>query len=212
VRSLVASIPGPCRTVYLRDIDGYTFLGGPSLSMLRGALITQLVRLRSVGVYSTHSVRDAIDALSNYDGESDLVAFLHHLDHDERARLDADLTAHSVVLAERLGHLPEGWRPRAAVRSAARVGYLTLRDVNDLVVGSIATGLALVDVTTSELDERLERRVRYHALVETLRGGVAPTAVVGLSTATGECAAYPVTLDSLMRAIDELTAVVQPCA
>jgi hypothetical protein len=87
------------------------------------------------------------------------------------------------------------------------VGYLTLRDVNDLVVGSVANGLALVDVTTAELDERLERRLRYHGLVETLRSGIAPTCVAGLSTATGECRIYPVTIDSLLIAVSELPGV-----
>ena len=201
---LVEALPGPCRTIYPRDIDGFNGPSGPSLAMLRGALVTQLVRLRSVGLHSTHAVRDAIDALESYDGEGDLVDFLRHLSADDRARLHADLSSHAQVLAERLGHIPDGWRPRAAVRSAARVGYLTLRDVNDLVVGSVANGLALVDVTTAELDERLERRLRYHGLVETLRSGIAPTCVAGLSTATGECRIYPVTIDSLLIAVSEL--------
>ena len=207
IRELVQALPGPCRTIYPRDIDGVEGPSGPSLAMLRGALITQLVRLRSVGLHSTHAVRDAIDALESYDGEGDLVEFLRHLSADERARLHADLSSHSHVLAERLGRIPDGWRPRAAVRSAARVGYLTLRDVNDLVVGTITSGLALVDVTTAELDERLERRMRYHALVETLRSGVAPTCVAGLSTATGDSAIYPVTVESLHIAVSELPGV-----
>lgn len=207
IRDVVEGLPGPCRTIFPRDIDGYGGPSGPSLAMLRGALITQLVRLRSVGLHSTHAVRDAIDALESYDGEGDLVEFLRHLSADERARLHADLSSHSQVLAERLGHIPDGWRPRAAVRSAARVGYLTLRDVNDLVVGTVATGLALVDVTTAELDERFERRLRYHALVETLRSGVAPTCVAGLSTATGDSALYPVTDESLRLAVSELPGV-----
>jgi hypothetical protein len=90
-------------------------------------------------------------------------------------------------------------------------GQVELRDHVDLAIGSVSagTGNALIDITSSVLDDNLERALRFHALVESLRAGIAPRFVAALSTATGDVWRMVVDTDLLQRAVGELLVAVQ---
>lgn len=179
---------------------------------MRGALITQLVRLMSCGVEIDDLFCDAVLAWRASEGASELVDVFASLDEDELARLTTDVTAHAVTLKQRLGTPPSSWMPRTAVRSALRLigGGVVLRDHIDLVLGSSsAGGVALIDVTTSVLDEAMERAMRFHAVVETLKNGLAPRFVATLSTATGELWRFRVDDELLYRGVRDVLDALQ---
>ena len=176
---------------------------------MRGALITQLVRLIAIDFPIDDLFTDAVSAWRASEGASELVEVFAGLDEDERARLTTEVVAHGVVLQQRLGNPPSSWLPRTAVRSAIRLGGggVILRDHIDLVIGStngVGSGVALIDVTTSTLDESMERALRYHAVVETLKSGLAPRFVATLSTATGQLWRFNVDNDLLHRGVSEI--------
>lgn len=202
----------PSRPVVIRsssfrsgDLTAYTPYG-----RMRGALLTLTLRLQLVGYSSHDPFGDAVVAWRSSEGASALVDYFDAIDDDERARLATDVAAHSVTLRDRIGDIPAAWRPRTAVRTRLRLGHgqVELRDHVDLVVGSVCagTGNALIDMTSSPLDENLERALRYHALVESLRAGVAPRFVAGLSTATGDVWRLIVDNELLQRAVGDLLA------
>jgi len=179
---------------------------------MRGALLTQTMRLRMVNYISHDPFRDAVSAWRASEGASELVDYFDAIDDDERARLATDVAAHSVVLQQRIGDIPPQWRPRTAVRARLRLadGQVELRDHVDLAIGSMSagTGNALVDMTSSVLDKNVERALRFHALVDSLRAGVAPRFVAALSTATGDVWRVVVDDDLLQRAMYELLDVI----
>jgi hypothetical protein len=176
---------------------------------MRGALITQLMRLIAIGFPINDLFVDAVAAWRASEGASELVEVFAALDDDERARLATEVVAHGVVLQQRLGTPPSSWLPRTAVRSAIRLGGggVLLRDHIDLVIGSangVGSGVALIDITTSTLDESMERTLRFHAVVETLKSGLAPRFVATLSTATGQLWRFNVDNDLLRRGVTEI--------
>ncbi|NBV26232.1 MAG: hypothetical protein EBR99_02835, partial [Actinobacteria bacterium] len=65
-------------------------------------------------------------------------------------------------------------------------------------------GVALIDITTSTLDESMERALRFHAVVETLKSGHAPRFVATLSTATGQLWRFNVDNELLHRGVGEI--------
>jgi hypothetical protein len=69
--------------------------------------------------------------------------------------------------------------------------------------------VALLDVTTSTLDEGEERAMRYHALVQTLRTGVVPLRTSAFSTATGELWSCDVDGELLTRSVADLLEVLR---
>lgn len=175
---------------------------------MRGALLTQIVRLAMVSYVSNDPFGDAVTAWRASEGASELVDYFDAIDDDERARLATDVAAHAITLHQRIGDVPAQWRPRTAVRSRIRLAnsQVELRDHIDLVIGSATsgTGTVLVDVTTSALDENLERALRFHALTEALRSGTAPRFVAALSTSTGDMWRMFVDDALLQRAVHEL--------
>jgi hypothetical protein len=191
---------------FRRDVvaSSYTPFG-----RMRGALITQLMRLMAINFPINDLFTDAVTAWRASEGASELVEVFAGLDDDEMARLATDVVAHGVVLQQRLGTPPSSWLPRTAVRSAIRLGGggVVLRDHIDLVIGSangIGSGVALIDITTSTLDESMERALRFHAVVETLKSGLAPRFVATLSTATGQLWRFNVDNDLLHRGVSEI--------
>jgi len=189
------------------DLVAYTPYG-----RMRGALLTQTLRLHMVNYSSHDPFGDAVAAWRASEGASELVDYFDAIDDDERARLTTDVAAHSVVLQQRIGDIPPQWRPRTAVRARVRLanGQVELRDHVDLAIGSISagTGNALVDITSSALDDNVERALRFHALVESLRAGVAPRFIAALSTATGDVWRVVVDDELLQRAVNELLDVI----
>lgn len=184
------------------DTAAYTPYG-----RMRGALLTQTLRLYLVNFTSRDPFQSAVAAWRASEGASELVDYFDAIDDDERARLATDVAAHSVTLVQRVGQLPAAWRPRTAVRTRLRLGgVVELRDHVDLMVGSVTTGsgVALVDLTTSLLDDSLERALRFHALVESLRTSRPPTYVAALSTASGEMWRCEVDDELLHRAVSDL--------
>ena len=176
---------------------------------MRGALITQLMRLIAIDFPIHDLFTDAVAAWRASEGASELVEVFAGLDDDERARLATEVVAHGVVLQQRLGIPPSSWLPRTAVRSAIRLGGggVILRDHIDLVIGSangVGSGVALIDITTSILDESMERALRFHAVVETLKSGLAPRFVATLSTATGQLWRFNVDNELLHRGVGEI--------
>ncbi len=176
---------------------------------MRGALITQLMRLIAINYPIDELFACAVSAWRASEGASELVEVFASLDDDERARLATDVVAHGVVLQQRLGTPPATWLPRTAVRSGIRLagGGVILRDHVDLVIGNAngeGTGVALIDITTSTLDQSMEQALRYHAVVETLKNGTAPRFVAALSTATGQLWRFNVDGEVLQRGVQDI--------
>jgi hypothetical protein len=181
---------------------------------LRGILVSQVLRLLSVGVSIDHPFDDALCAWRSEVGSNDLIEHLDRLDDDERARLATDLEAHCVTLTRALGEIPARWRPRSAARAIQRLagGNVVLRDVVDLVIGNTTSdvaSIALFDVTTSPLGEGAERTMRYHALVQSLRTSTMPLRTCTFSTATGELWVRDVDYSLLARSVDEVLSCVR---
>jgi len=188
-----------------------------TLALVRGILITQALRLMSVGLDVDDAFHEALLAWRADVGSNDLTNVVDHLDADERARLVTDVTAHCVTLKRSLGPLSTRWQPRTSLRAYQRLagGNVVLRDVVDLMVGTTTSdvaSVALLDVTTSPLGEGAERVMRYHALVQTLRSSIAPLRTSMFSTATGELWSVDVDDELLTRSalevLDVLTRMV----
>jgi hypothetical protein len=179
---------------------------GFAVPRLRGVLVHQLFRLAVVG----HVARDHFaDACAAWRAEREDTSALDTLDPDERARLSTEVTAHGVTLASRLDVVNPAWRPRTSVAVVQRLGAgaVVCRDRLDLVVGSAgssAAAVAILDVTTSPIDNDHLRVLRYHALMETFRSLAAPLRVAALSTATGDLVALDVDRELLRVGLDEL--------
>jgi hypothetical protein len=181
---------------------------------LRGVLVSQYLRLLSVGISIDHAFDDALCAWRAEVGSNDLLEHVNQLDVDERARLVTDVEAHCVTLSRALGEIPPRWRPRSAARAIQRLagGNVVLRDVVDLVIGNTTSdvaSIALFDVTTSPLGEGAERTMRYHALVQTLRTSTMPLRTCTFSTATGELWVRDVDYSLLARSVEEVLACVR---
>ena len=181
--------------------------------LLRGVLVSQLLRLACVGVTVEHAFDDAVDALRAEGRSPDLLVELERLDNEERARLATDVSAHAVTLSRSFGAMPAHWTPRTAVVGIQRLGAgrVVLRDVVDLVIGSSDESVAstvLFDVTTSPLGEGAERVLRYHALVHTLKTSIVPWRSAMFSTATGELWTRDVDFEMLARSVLEVLDVV----
>ena len=198
------------RTRDLRTESHLPEMNSAPTALLRGVLVSQLLRLVVVGQRIDSIFDDALDAWRATAPDSSLLETFGRLEPSDRARLATDVTAHAVTLIERLGPIPAKWRPRTAVAIAQHLanGRVVIRDVVDLVVGSTSAptaSVALFDLTTSPFGPSHERVLRYHALVETLRSNVAPLRVVSLSSATSEVWNVEVDHPLLRRALDELS-------
>lgn len=184
------------------------------LAQVRGIVVTHALRLLSVGAHVDDLAADALCAWrSEVDGD-ELTRHVDRLDAEERARLTTDVAAHCVTLKRSLGPLPSRWLPRTSVRAHQRLaaGAVIVRDVVDLMVGTTTSdtaSVALLDVTTSPLDEGAERVVRYHALVQTLRTNVTPLRSAIFSTATGDLWCHDVTDELLGRAVGDVLDAVE---
>jgi hypothetical protein len=201
------------RTSSLHQRFATTDLTMSTIGRIRGVLITQLLRLLSVGMSIEHPFDDALTTWRADVGTNELVEQLERLDDDERARLATDVDAHYVTLTRALGEIPARWMPRSGVRAVQRLsgGNVVLRDTIDLMIGT-PTGevasIALFDVTTSPLGEGAERSMRFHALVQTLRSSVMPLRTCTFSSATGEIWIRDVDYELIARSVEDvLTAV-----
>jgi hypothetical protein len=197
----------------LRQPIAATDLSLSSLGLLRAALVTQLLRLRCVGVAIENAFDDAIEAWRADAGDA-LLAKFERLDADDRARLATDVVAHDVTLSRALGALSSHWMARTCVRASQRLagGRVVLRDVVDLTMGAHNAGTAavvLLDVTTAPLGEGAERTMRFHALVETLRTSIVPLRTATFSTATGELWSRDVDAALLTRSADEVLGAIR---
>jgi hypothetical protein len=198
----------------LRESWHATDLSSSTLGLIRGALVTQLLRLRLVGVTIDNAFDDAVAAWRADAGAGPLLATFDQLDGDDRARLATDVTAHDVTLSRCFGQLPSHWMARSCVRATQRLagGHVILRDVVDLTIGANtaeSTTVVLVDVTTSPLGESAERTLRFHALVETLRTSVVPLRSAVFSSATGEFWTRDIEPELLARSVDDVLEVLQ---
>ncbi len=184
---------------------------------MRGILVTQALRLLSVGLDVEHAFDEALLAWRSDVGPNELTSYVDQLESDELARLDTDVTAHCVTLKRSLGSLSSRWMPRTSLRAYQRLagGNVVLRDVIDLMVGTTTSGeasVALLDVTTSPLGEGAERVMRYHALLQTLRTSTVPLRTSMFSTATGELWSTDVDAELLSRAVDDVLEVLRVMA
>jgi len=180
-----------------------------SLSLFRGILVTQVLRLLSVGVEVTDPFSEALSAWRCEKSGSDLVRSFNQLDKEQVARLEADVNAHASTLKRSLGVVSATWMPRSCVRASQRFagGHVLLFDVVDLMVGSTTSkfaSVALFDVTTSPLDAGAERTMRFHALMQTLKTSVVPLRTSMFSSATGELWTSDVDYELLSRSVDEV--------
>ncbi len=183
-----------------------------TLSRARGVAVSLLFRLLVARVHVDDPFDTALDAWRGVRPNDELLERVEHLDADQSARLRADVVAHYDTLARCLGPVPSTWSPRTSQRARLSLGggALQLHDVIDLVVGSVHTedaSVALVDVTTSPLGSGAERAMRFHALTQTLRTSVVPLRTSVFSSATGELWSRAVDVDLLIRAVDDVVAV-----
>jgi hypothetical protein len=207
-------VPLVIRTSSLQQRFATTDLTASTPGRIRGILISQLLRLLSVGMSVDRAFDDALAAWRGEVGTNDLIQHLDALDDDERARLATDVDAHCVTLSRALGEVPAHWNPRSCVRATQRLagGNVILRDVVDLMIGtstSDVASIALFDVTTSPLGEGAERSMRYHALMQTLRSSVMPLRTCTFSSATGEILIRDVDYELLARSVDDVLANVR---
>ena len=197
------------RASSFRDTNSRLDHSYASPARVRGVLINHYLRLLSVGLLVEDAFGESLLAWRAEVGANELTAFVDQLDDDERARLATDVTAHAVTLQRSLGALSSHWLPRTSLRAYQRLagGNVVLRDVIDLMVGTTASeeaSVALLDLTTSPLDESHERVMRYHALVQTLRTGVVPLRTAAFSTSTGELWCVNVDDELLMRSVHDV--------
>ena len=183
-------------------------------SRLRGTLIGELLRLLSVGVHVDNPFVDACLAWRAQTPSPELLARLDGLDDDERARLRTDVEAHFVTLVRSFGAVPAQWQPRSALHVVQRLagGDVVLRDHVDLMFGSansLNASVTLLDLTSSPLGEGVERALRYHALVETLRTSTVPLRSAAFSSATGELWIREVDPELLTRAVEDVIAAIE---
>jgi hypothetical protein len=184
------------------DVTGSS--AGPTGSLgarLRGSLLIELLRFWTVGYTPVDFFEDPLAAWRSDDHSAELEGYVAGLTGDNRAELATEVTAHAVVLFERLGLRHPASLARTGVAASVRLlSTLQLSDRYDLVVGTAvpqASSIALLDVTTSSLSERTDDVLAYHALTWTLRTGLAPSRVVALSTLTGDTRTHEVTPDVL---------------
>jgi hypothetical protein len=200
--------------VHARDVrqrDNQIVAMHRPIAAVRGAMVKESVRLLALGHRFENHFADALDAWRATGPSSTLLDAIKSLDREEREQLKTEVTAHLVVLESRLRAIPSGWRPRFRQGTAVRCGHVEIRDVVDLAVGSthtLTTSVALLDVTTSPLDDGAERVLRFHALAETIRSARAPWRVVLFSTLTDELQVLEVTPEQLQLAVDDVTSVV----
>ena len=201
------------RASSLRQPVATTELAASPTGRLRGVLVNQVLRLLSVAMVVDDPFEDALAAWRAEGPRGALHEAFEQMDADDRARLETDVNAHCVTLRRALGDVPQAWMPRSSVRAAQHLagGAVVLRDVVDLMVGSVnrdVASVALFDVTTAPLGEGSERAMRYHALVQTLRTSTMPLRTAAFSTATGELWTQDVDFALLARSVDEVLAVV----
>jgi len=214
---VATATPLVLRASSLRQLAASTDISLSPLGRIRGILVNQVLRLLSVGTTVNKPFEDSLRAWRLESGANELVTFVDHLTNDERARLETDVTAHSITLIRSLGPIPNRWLPRSAVRASQLLGGGTvqLRDVVDLMVGTTASpvaNIALFDVTTSPLGEGSERTMRYHALVQTLRTSIVPLRTTTFSTATGEMWSLDVDTELLVRGAHEVLSTLSTMA
>ena len=204
-----ATEPLVVRASSLRQSFATTDLAASATSRLRGVLVNQVLRLLSVAMVVDDPFHDALAAWRAEGSRGALHEAFDQMDTDDRARLETDVNAHCVTLRRALGDVPQGWMPRSSVRAVQHLagGSVVLRDVVDLMVGSVnrdVASVALFDVTTAPLGEGSERAMRYHALVQTLRTSTMPLRTAAFSTATGELWTQDVDFALLARSVDEV--------
>ncbi len=203
------STPVVVRASSLRQTSRTTDLASSPQGRLRGVLVSQVLRLLSVGTAIEDFFDDAVCAWRCEVGSPGPIDLLDQLDDDERARLATDVTAHCVTLTRALGVVPSRWMPRSSVRAVQSLagGDVVLRDVVDLMIGTAnddVASIALFDVTTAPLGDGAERTMRYHALVQALRTSTLPLRTSVFSTATGELWLRDVDHELLARSVDEV--------
>ncbi len=187
-------------------------IGDSTLSRARGAAVTTLFHLLVAQVPVEDPWEAALAAWRAQRPDDELLTRVDHLDPDQTSRLRADVDAHYSTLTRCVGTIPSSWWPRTGQRARQVFGggAVQLLDVVDLVVGSTqgdVANVALVDVTTSPLGVGAERAMRYHALMQTLRGSVAPLRTSAFSSATGELWTLDVDAELLQRALGEVVDV-----
>ena len=197
------------RASSLREAPRTTNLIDSPLARIRGVLIAQLLRLRSVNEPTGDPYDDAVAAWRAETNSPGLFADFARLEPDDLARLRSDVRAHAHTLHAALGPIPRQWMVRTNLRVSQRLsaGRVVAHDVLDLLIGETGpeqSSVALLDLTSAPLAEGAERVLRYHALVQTLRTSVAPLRSAVFSSATGELWSLDVTNELLMRGAGEL--------
>jgi hypothetical protein len=180
-----------------------------SFARVRGILMHHALRLLSVGYSFANPFEELVAAWRCDVGENELLAFIDHLDREDRAKFSTDIAAHTTALRHGLGVIGASWSLRSTVRVSNLLcsGAVALRDTIDLSIDTLGEGAnstVLLDLTTAPLDENSERTLRFHALNQTLRTGVTPLRSGVLSTATGEQLVHTVDTELLTRAVEDV--------
>jgi len=181
----------------------------PIIGFARATLLSALIAQRLTLGGVEHAMDDALSALEADPRHDELVEAIHALEPDSFAQLAAEVAAHDTVLAHSLGAVPPSWLPRCTVRLSVPIigNRIVLGAVADVVIGPPASEVAsvcLIDITTSDLGDEIERRLGVLSLIETLRSGAQPLRVASLSTATGDVAIVDVGDEVLAAAVADV--------
>jgi hypothetical protein len=181
--------------------------GVPAFTVPRacGALVDALFRQ----LVTTGSVEDPLaegrEGLSLDEHQAPLVAWIDQLGPAERNELRAEVDRQSDGLRRRWPNLDPAWLPRTreTLRLSLDGGRVELSTRVDLALGrpggDVAT-VAMVEVTSGWRRRKDQDDRHFDALIETLRGSVAPFVVATYFTRTGELDVDPVTPELLIAA------------
>jgi hypothetical protein len=189
-----------------RSITAEALSTVPPLQVLaRSALVSALASSQALGLEVAHPMDDALSALEADPSRHELIEAVHALEPEAFAQLAAEVAAHHATLSVALPPVPASWLPRTNVRLSSPLagGRLVLGAVASVVLGPPAAeraSVCLLEVSTSELDERAGPRLGVLALIETLRAGAAPLRVAALSTSSGRSVVLDVDDELLIEA------------
>jgi len=165
-------------------------------------------------------VDDALERLANDPGER-IAGFLLGLDEGDRAELRTDVHGFLATFLELWPPLRPAWRPQT--ESPRRIelcgGMIVLSGRVDLTLGAprgTVAGRLVVDLKSGRRQRTHADDLRFYALLDTLRVGVPPFALVGYYLDEGEFTVEEVVEDTLevalRRTVDGATRLAQLAA
>jgi len=202
-----------CEARHLADLAGRRAPVQPVPALVRGRLVDALFRqVATIGWVGDDPVADALAACAA-EGEPE-GASLDGLADADRAKVQAEVIAASAALVAAWPRLPAG----AGLRTQERVlvplggGRVVLSGRPDLAIGRPTrrrAGVLVVEAKSGRFRPAHLEELRFYALLEALRWGVAPFRVVVWSLGDGRIEAVEVDSDLVwsetLRVADAIT-------